>query len=131
VLSRDDYADAAIVRFKWKDAGGDKEVVGTWAPPAGPYGTGAGCKVFETERPGPATQGTANEAARLAVVQLSTRGNKYVIEAAAHYWLRPGAAVQLMTAEGEVIRHICKTVTFNVAGGSMTVTTREPNNLGD
>ena len=131
VLSRDGYAEAALIRFKWKDANGDKEILGTWAPTVPGLAYGAGCKVWESERPGPITQSAANEAARLAIVQLSTRGNAYVIEATAHYWLRPGMAVQLVNAEGEVIRHICKTVTFNVAAGSMAVTTREPNNLGD
>jgi hypothetical protein len=130
VLSRDGYAEAALIRFKWQDASGAREILGTWAPAVAGQPYGAGCKVWESERPGPITQSAANEAARLAIVQLSTRGNAYVIEAASHYWLRPGAAVQLMTAEGAVIRHICKTVTFNIAAGSMTVTTREPNNLG-
>lgn len=130
ILSRTDYAEAALIRFTWKDAGGDQTIIGTYAPtvPGVPYG--AGLKVWESERPGPITQHNANEAARLAVVQLSTRGNAYTIDAAAHYWLRPGMTVQLQTAEGAVIRHICKTVTFSISAGSMTVTTREPSNLG-
>lgn len=131
VLSRQNYFDAAIITYKWKDANGDQEIRGTWAPPAATGQlAGAGCKTFETERPGPISQGNANEAARLAVVQLSTRGDSYVIEAAAHYWLRPGMTVQIQKADGGLVRHVVKVVQFKLGAGAMTVTTREPTNLG-
>jgi len=142
VLTRNGYFEAAVITFKWDDASGPRETVGIWTPPARPSGigdgtndagtlAGAGYRTFTTERPGPMSQSSANEAARLAVLNLSTRGNSYVIEAVAHYWLRPGATVQILAAGGAVLRHLVKTVSFNLAGGSMTVTTREPNNLGE
>jgi hypothetical protein len=131
VLSRDGYYEAAVITFKWKDASGAKETVGIWAPTPGTgQEAGAGHRTFTAERPGPMAQGSANEAARLAVQQLSTRGNSYTLEAVAHYWLRPGHTVQIQAANGDVLRHLVKTVSFNLAEGSMTVTTREPSNLG-
>ncbi|WIF20479.1 minor tail protein [Arthrobacter phage Berka] len=131
ILSRDGYYDAAVIVYTWKSGGNDVSLRGTWAPPAGALGAGAGCRTFKTERPGPITQSAANEAARLAIKNLSTRGASYTVDATAHYWLRPGMSVQLTRYDGTVERHICKTVRFNLAAGSMTVTTREPNNLGD
>jgi hypothetical protein len=131
VLSRDGYYDAAVIKFVWKDASGDKFTYGTWAPPAGVGGKGAGCKTFKTERPGPITQSAADNAAWLAVKELSTRGNTYTVTATAHYWLRPGMSVQLTKADGSTVRHIAKVVRFNLASGVMTVTTREPSNLGE
>lgn len=129
VQDLDPYYTAAVLQFKWKDAGGaDHEIFGTWAPPAGGGEFGAGHKVFSATRDVQTNQYSADEAARLTVAQLSTRGDSYTIEAVAAYWLRPGHTVAI---GDEGIRHIVKTVTFNLGAGTMTLATREPSNLGD
>lgn len=125
----DPYYTAAILQYKWRDSGGvDREIFGTWAPPADARGIGAGHKVFTATRNVQTSQFDANEAARLTVQQLSTRGDSYVIEAVAAYWVRPGLTVSI---GDDGIRHIVKTVSFDLGAGTMTVTTREPSNLGD
>jgi hypothetical protein len=125
----DPYYTAAILQYKWKDSGGvDREIFGTWAPPPGSKGIGAGQKVFQATRDVQSSQFDANEAARLTVQQLSTRGDSYVVEAVAAYWIRPGHTVSIGT---EDIRHIVKTISFDLGAGTMTLTTREPTNLGE
>jgi len=121
-LSRDDYAAAAAVTYKWKDAGGvDRTVRGT-------YGTN-GKKSLTVERKWAATQTQANDAAKSIVRMMSTRGNGYSLEAVATYWLRPGMTVQVTLANGTEARHIVKSVTFNLLAGTMRVETREPSNI--
>jgi hypothetical protein len=125
----DPYYTAAVLQYKWKDSGGvDREIFGKWAPPADSRGTGAGHKVFFAERAVQTDQYSADEAARLTVAQLSTRGDSYTIEAVAAYWIRPGHTVAIGAGD---IRHIVKTVTFDLGAGSMTLATREPSNLGE
>lgn len=132
VLSRNGYYSAAVVRYSWEDATGSHEVVGTWAPdPLAGEPRGGGQKCLVLERTGRATQYQADETARLAVRAVSTRGDSYTLEAVACYWLRPGATVQIDLANGSTARHIVKQVDFHLGEGSMTVTTREPTNLGE
>jgi hypothetical protein len=124
----DDYATAAVLRYRWKDAGGaDREIFGTWAPPSGTRAAGAGQKTFYAERSTQTDQYGADEAARLTVAALSTRGDSYAVDAIAAYWIRPGQTVSLTEDD---VRHIVKTVAFNLGEGTMTITTREPSNLG-
>lgn len=124
------YYTAAVLQYAWKDAGGaDREIFGTWAPTPGPgQDIGAGHKVFYASRAVQTDQFSADEAARLTVAQLSTRGDSYTIEAVAAYWLRPGHTAAIGDAG---IRHIVKTVTFDLGAGTMTLATREPSNLGE
>lgn len=126
--SLEPYFTAALLRYTWKDgAGADQEIFGTWAPPPGSRAVGAGQKTFFAERNVQTDQYSADEAARLTVASLSTRGDSYSIDAVAAYWLRPGHTVSI----GDTgIRHIVKTVSFNLGAGTMTLATREPSNLG-
>lgn len=121
-LSRDGYAAAAAVSYKWKDAGGVERTV------RGTYGA-TGKKSISVERKWAATQTQANAAAQGIVKMLSTRGNGYSLEAVAAYWLRPGMTVQVTLANGAEARHIVKSVTFNLLAGTMRVETREPSNI--
>ena len=132
VLSRNGYYTAAIVRYAWEDANGSQEIVGTWAPtPAAGALRGSGQKTLVLDRQGSISQYWADEAARLVVENVSTRGDSYLLEAVACYWLRPGHTVQVDLANGSTARHIVKQVVLHLGNGSMTVTTREPSNLGE
>jgi hypothetical protein len=125
----DPYYTAAVLHYQWKDAAGtDREIFGTWAPPGDARGPGAGHKVFTADRDVQTDQYSADEAARLTVAQLSTRGESYIIEAVAAYWIRPGHTVSIGAAD---VRHIVKSVRFDLGAGTMLITTREPSNLGD
>jgi hypothetical protein len=131
VLSRNDYYSAAMIRYRWKNTSGvDQEIVGTWAPAAAAGWKGSGQNTLVMERKGAITQFYADQAARLTVKNMSTRGASYQVDAVAAYWLRPGHTVQVTLANGATARHICKQVVFHLGSGSMTVTTREPSNLG-
>lgn len=122
-LGRSGYYAAAVLRFKWRDAGGvDHDVTGT-------YGT-AGAKTYTDTRAYPANQSQADAAALDTVRNLSTRGNGYECKAVAAYWIRPGMTVQVTLATGAEARHIVRAVTFDLAAGTMSVITREPTNLG-
>ena len=131
VLSRNEYYSAAVVRYTWQDSTGqDQEMVGTWALPAAPGEKGRNQKTILVERTGAASQYVVDQVAQAIVRNLSTRGDSYVVDAVAAYWLRPGDTVQVALPTGGTARHICKSVAFHLGSGSMTVTTREPSNLG-
>jgi hypothetical protein len=122
ILTRDDYYGAAAIKFSWKDAGGvDRTMTGR-------YGA-AGAKTFTADRKRAVTQLQADNAAKLTVKNLSTRGNSYQLSGVAAYWLRPGDTVQVTLANGTEARHIAKAVTFNLTGATMRVSTREPQNI--
>jgi hypothetical protein len=130
VLSRDGWYTAAVLKYTWRDAGGvDQVVYGTYAP-AAPSGLdqGAGCCTYSAERTGPISQYQANLNAKSVVSNLSTRGDSYVVKSVAMYWLRPGMTVQVDLANGTSARHIIRRIAFQVSTGTMTLTTREPNN---
>lgn len=132
VLSRNGYYSAAMITYSWKNSSGVEQLItGTWAPPAAAGMKGAGQKTLVLERKGRATQSGADNMAKATVRNMSTRGASYQVDAVAAYWLRPGHTVQVTLANGTTARHICKQVVFHLGSGSMTVTTREPSNLGD
>lgn len=129
-LSRNGWYTAAVLTYTWKDGSGDHKIVGVYAPNGGAGEVGAGHKVFTENRTGPISQYDADLAAQTTIANLSTRGDAYEIDAVACYWLRDGATVQVRLANGTEARHIVRSVAFNLGAGTMTVTTREPSNLG-
>lgn len=124
-LTRDeDYYSAAVVKFRWQDAmGTDHEVVGR-------YGSLPG-KVYYAERETSATQTAADAAAQSVIKSLSTRGDSYSGTSPACYWLRPSSTVRVTLADDSTSDQILKSVTFQLAAGTMRTTTRQPSNLGD
>ena len=118
-------------RYSWTTPTGDQEITGSWAPAPTTGTRGQGQKTLVLDREGQITQYGADEAARAVVENVSTRGDSYTLQAVACYWLRPGHTVQVDLANGSSARHIVKQVVFHLGQGSMTVTTREPNNLGE
>jgi len=122
-LGRDGFYDAAVVTYKWRDAGGvDRQIIGTYGTPAG--------KVYATEKDFAIGQSAANAAAKTYVRALSTRGSGYVIQAVACWWLRPGHTVEITMEDDTTVRHIAQEIEFDLTASTMTVTTREPSNLG-
>ena len=123
-LSRNDYYSAAVLRYEWTDAGGvDRAIIGR-------YGTLPG-KVYTEDFDTAITQASADAAAQNAVRGLSTRGDSYTCTDVAAYWLRPGDTVRVVLADGSTVDHIAKQIVFHLTAGTMTVTTRQPSNLGD
>lgn len=122
-LSRNGYYDAAVVLYEWRDAGGtDRRIIGTYGSPSG--------KVYSTRKDFAIGQSAANAAAKTYVRALSTRGSGYVVQAVACWWLRPGHTVEVTLEDGTTVRHIAQEIEFDLAASTMTVTTREPSNLG-
>ena len=124
VLSRNGYYSAAVLKYEWTDAlGNDHTVIGR-------YGTLPG-KVYYLELDTATTQAAADTAAQDAIRNLSTRGDSFVCTSVAAYWLRPGDTVRVSLANGTDVLHIVRQVVFHLTNSTMTVTTREPSNLGD
>ncbi|WP_144630287.1 hypothetical protein [Arthrobacter woluwensis] len=122
-LSRDGYYTSAVLVYEWTDAGGtDRKVIGK-------YGAAAG-KTYSARLTIPVTQAVANAAALVRVRNLSTRGAGYQLTGVPCWWLRPGHTVEVSLANGSQARHIAREITFDLTGATMTVTTREPANLG-
>jgi hypothetical protein len=124
VLDRNEYYSAAVLKYSWTDAlDVDRTIIGKWGTLPG--------KVYYAELDTAATQATADTAAQATIRNLSTRGDSYVCTSVAAYWLRPGDTVQVTLANGTDVPHIVRQVVFHLTNGTMTVTTREPSNLGD
>jgi hypothetical protein len=128
-ISRQDYFNAALLKYEWKDTTGvDKTIYGSF--PTGGVTAGWGKKAYYDQRRGPVTQASADAAAKNTVRALSARGDSYSVDAVAAYWLRDGDTVRVRLATGATVLHIVRAVTFHLSTGRMTVTTREPSNLG-
>lgn len=123
-LSRNDYYSAAVLRYEWTDASDVDRVI------IARYGTLPG-KVYTEDFDTAITQASADAAAQNAVRGLSTRGDSYTCTDVAAYWLRPGDTVRVILADGTTVDHIAKQIDFHLTAGTMTVTTRQPSNLGD
>ena len=124
VLSRTGYYSAAVLTYEWRDAGGTDHTI------IGRYGTLPG-RVYTARLETAITQLAANTAAQDTVRNLSTRGDSYVATDVAAYWLRPASTVRISLADGSTVDHLAKQVVFHLANSTMTVTTRQPSNLGD
>lgn len=124
VMARNGYYSAAVLTYQWRDAlGADQTIIGR-------YGTLPG-RVYTARLETAITQTAANTAAQDTVRNLSTRGDSYVATDVAAYWLRPASTVRIMLADGSTVDHLTKQVVFHLSAGTMTVTTRQPSNLGD
>jgi hypothetical protein len=124
VLSRNGYCSAAVLEYSWRDAMSVEHTI------YGRYGTLPG-RVYSAKLEAATTQAAADAAAQATVRNLSTRGNSYVCTSVAMYWVRPGSTVRVTLADGTDTVHLVKQVVFHLVAGTMTVTTREPTNLGD
>ena len=123
-LSRNGYYSAAVLRYEWTDASDvDRTIIAR-------YGTLPG-KVYTQDFDTAITQSAADAAALNAVKGLSTRGDSYTCTDVAAYWLRPGDTVRVLLADGSTVDHIAQQIVFHLTAGTMTVTTRQPSNLGD
>lgn len=124
MLSRAGYYTSAVLTYEWTDAAGNpKKVIGK-------YGASSG-KTYVANLSIPVTQAVANAAALVRVRNLSTRGAGYQLSKAVPcWWLRPGDTVEVTLANGTTARHICREVSFDLTGLAMSVTTREPSNIG-
>lgn len=128
-ITRDGFFNAALIRYEWRDsAGADKTIYGGF--PVGGAAAGWGLKAHYETRPGPVTQAQANAAAKAIVRALSARGDSYTLDTVAAYWLRDGDTVKVRLSSGATALHIVRSVTFNMASGTMSVVTRAPKNLG-
>lgn len=124
-LTRDeDYYSAAVIKYSWTDAMDAEHVV------FGRFGDLPG-KVYYAERETSATQAAADAAAQSIVKSLSTRGDSYTGTSPACYWLRPSRTVRVTLADETTVDQILKSVTFQLAAGTMRTITRQPSNLGD
>lgn len=123
VLARNGYYSAAVLKYAWRDALDVEHVI------YGRYGTLPG-RVFYAEYETSTSQAAADAAAHATVRNLSTRGDSYVTNDVAAYWLRPSSTVQVTLASGSDVAHLVRQVVFHLVNGTMTTTTREPSNLG-
>lgn len=126
-LDRDEWANHVALRYRWRDATDvDRQVIGTATTTTGPFATAtAGLKIFLDEREVPATQASANAAAKAVLSRFLSRSRSYQLTAIAHWWLRPGHTVTVQLPTGVQERHLVVSVEFT-NDGLMTVTTRLP-----
>lgn len=135
-LSRegDDWANAVSTLYRWSDAAGIAySMIGNAWISDGPL---AAYKPDGTPRPGlrrlvyefstPANQAAANAAARALLTRRASGGRRVSATAIAAYWLRPGDTVTVQLPTGSQERHLVSRVKFFMPSGSMTITTRLP-----
>lgn len=127
-LSRESWYNAALLRYRWTDAGNTERIVyGRARANTGPYSVHeAGSKTYFEEIERPATQAGADRAAESRLRNLFTRGRALTLRAAAAYWLRPGMTISVQLPTGEPELHLVQSVTFNPHLGVMDVSTRQP-----
>jgi hypothetical protein len=128
-LSRDDgFYNRVFITYEWTDASDvQHRTTAVRSITSGPYAARIGnVRTLELKRDVAATQTEANAAAAAMVKRTVTRGRSFTIRAVSAYWLRPGMTVSVKLPLGDAEEHLVSTVAFDLASGTMTVTTRLP-----
>lgn len=128
-IDRPKFANAVVVEHRWRPAaGGDDQVVtgkafalGRWA-----WGGPAGKALVTFRRDTVTDQDSADLEAMSLLYRRLAAGRGVVITALNAFWVRPGDTVDVALRLGPTMRQIVQSVTFDLVGGSMTVTTRDP-----
>lgn len=92
----------------------------------GPYGTGTTRRKYLERREQRLTAAQAQAAAEAKLRRTLSRGRSFTLSALAAWWLRPGHTVTVRLPTGPQERHLVQSVTFDLAAGRMTLTTRLP-----
>lgn len=139
-LTRDDWANSALVIHEWITGAGDvitrrghaQVADGPFKPPEGDVGE------FDEEAPRktlivrtdrPATTAACVAEAWSIVNRSFTRGRVKNIEATSSYWLRPADTVTIKLPTGPQERHLVSAISFRFPSGDMSVLTRQPENV--
>jgi hypothetical protein len=128
-LSRDDgWYNRVFLTYDWTDASDVQHIVtAVRSITSGPYAAKVGnVRTLELTRKIPATQTEANAAATALVKRTVTRGRSFTVRAISAYWLRPGMTVSIDLPLGGAEEHLVSSVAFDLAAGTMSVTTRLP-----
>lgn len=130
-LSREPWYNAVCLQYRWTDAERVEHVViGRALVQSGEFSVSdVGHKVHYEEITRPINQAAADAAAAAKLRNLVTRGRSLELEAAAAYWLRPGATVRVTLPTGPPGLHLVQSVTFKPLDGRMRVSTRQPLNV--
>lgn len=130
-LGRTGWYNDVVLDYQWKTAAGDdKRIIGRASVTGGTFAVGAvGYRSSYQRRDTGTTQARANAAAASMVRNLVTRGRGITLTAISAYWLRPGDTITITLPTGDTEAHFVKSVTFNFPAGTMTITTRQPNNV--
>lgn len=129
-LSRETWYNAAVLRYRWRNAAGDDVTrYGRARVTGGEYSVQeVGARVYSEEIERPVSQAAADAAAASRVKILSTRGRSLSLTAGAAYWLRPGHTVRVQLPTGPAEKHLVQSVTFQPHEGLMDLVTRQPQN---
>lgn len=128
-LSRDDgFYNRVFLTYEWTDSSDvEHRIIAVRSITSGPYAARIGnIRTLELKRTVAATQTEANAAAAALVKRTVTRGRSFAIRAVSAYWLRPGMTVSVTLPLGGPEEHLVSSVSFDLAAGTMSVTTRLP-----
>lgn len=130
---RGDWANFASVLFspdppRYLQPSGNPDVVLGWASvQSGPYRPAlVGSKNYNVKRVGYPSQAAANAVAATLLRRMLSRARSLTLDAVACWWLRPGDTITVQLPEGPPERVLVSAVSFDLAEGRMTVTTRTP-----
>lgn len=124
------FYNRVVLFYRWRD---DNDVnylrVGYARIETGPFAAEPGATVTWSEnRDVPVSQADADTAAAALLARMSTRGRSLSVSGIAAYWLRPSHTVRVRLPTGAAEDHLVEVVDFDLVAGSMTVTTRIPDN---
>lgn len=133
----EDWANAVLVEVAWA-----KKIAGAWEDQdplwgrawlsSGPYSVGnVGAVVAKLERRirTYAPQSALNRMARDLLAKRLTLGRSLNLSAVSAYWLRPTDTVTVQLPLGDQERLLVSAITYDLDAGSMTITTRLPENV--
>lgn len=129
------WANRVFLTYNWTTtaAGVDTphSMVSVKSITSGVYAATVGnTRTHEETRQIPATQTSADLAATSLVKRTVTRGRTFTVQTISAYWLRPGMTLCVDLPLGGEEWHIVAGVDFDLADGTMRVTTRLPDNTG-
>jgi len=130
----EDWANAVIAHFTWRNINGDQESWASAHVTSGPFAVDqVGIVATLVERPLPAwISQSRREAMAASLLRRSlSKGRGINLDAVAAYWLRPGHTTTVALPLGPQERHLISAVTYRLADGSMSLTTRVPDDSSE
>ncbi len=128
-LDRDaGWFNRVFLTYEWTDSSNAPHtVVAVRSITSGPYTAVTGnIRTMDERREIPATSTEATAAATSLVTRTVTRGRSFTLRSVSAYWLRPGMTARVSLPLGDPELHLVAAVEFDLAAGTMRVTTRLP-----
>lgn len=130
----EDWCNTVSMHVTWQTVDGPQDLWGTASVTSGPYAVdqvGIVATIIERDVTAYMPQSRIQAMAASLLRRALAKGRSIALDAVAAYWLRPGHTVTITLPLGPQERHLISAVTYRLTDGSMSLTTRVPDNASE